>query len=75
MLIFLYVDQLMLEKLKWIFIGARALGGALGAFKIYITLTLLLFGCKCTTYVGIARGRSAGNEIIAEFTLLGFLDV
>jgi hypothetical protein len=42
---------------------------------MYITFTLLWFSRKRTTYVGIGRGRSAGKEVIAEFTLLGSLDV
>jgi hypothetical protein len=44
-------------------------------FEIYNMLTLLWFGRKHTVYVGIVRGRSTRNEVIAEFTPLGSLDV
>jgi hypothetical protein len=46
-----------------------------GLLKFILPLRYFGSTAKRTTYVGIARGRSAGKEIIAEFTLLGYLDV
>jgi hypothetical protein len=44
-----------------------------GLLKFIISLRY--FGSAANTRRDIVRGRSAGNEVIAEFTLLGSLDV
>jgi hypothetical protein len=44
-----------------------------GLLKFIIFLRY--FGSTASTRHDIVRGRSAGNEVIIEFTLLGSLDV